>query len=318
MVVNMSSQTAPIACRSLTKVFDGPAAVDDLSFEVAPGTITGFVGANGAGKTTTMRMLLGLVTPTAGEALVKGRPYRDLHEPRRQVGAVVDGPGAHPGHTARTHLGIIATAGRLPLRRVGEVLAAVELGEHAGRRVGGFSTGMRQRLALAGALLGDPDVLILDEPANGLDPPGIIWMRGLLRRLAAEGRAILVSSHLLAELAEVADRVVIIDRGRLVADATLDELLSGSGPVVELRCADPAAAAGALVAAGASVERDGDLLVVSGASAREVGEVVSRAGAGPIHRLAERATRIEDAYLALAGSLGTPSRPTVADARGAS
>ncbi|HEX6421351.1 MAG TPA: ATP-binding cassette domain-containing protein [Acidimicrobiales bacterium] len=310
----MSSQTAPIACRSLTKVFDGRVAVGDLSFEVAPGTITGFVGANGAGKTTTMRMLLGLVTPTRGEALVTGRAYRDLREPRRQVGAVIDGPGAHPGHSARGHLGIVATAAGLPLRRVGEVLEAVELGEHAGRRVGGFSTGMRQRLALAGALLGDPGVLILDEPANGLDPPGIIWIRGLLRRLAAEGRAVLVSSHLLAELAEVADRVVIIDRGRLVADTTLAELLHGGGPVVELQCADPAAAAAALAGAGAAVERDADLLVVSGASSREVGEVVARAGAGPVHRLAERATRIEDAYLALAGSLGRPSDAPAADA----
>ncbi|HEX6419697.1 MAG TPA: ATP-binding cassette domain-containing protein [Acidimicrobiales bacterium] len=314
----MSSQTAPVACRSLTKVFDGRPVVDDVSFEVPAGTITGFVGANGAGKTTTMRMLLGLVAPTAGDALIDGRPYRSLDGPRCRVGAVVDGPGAHPGHTARAHLGIIATAARLPLSRVGEVLDLVGLAEHAGRRVGGFSTGMRQRLALAGALLGDPGVLILDEPANGLDPPGIIWMRDVLAGLAAEGRAVLVSSHLLAELAEVADRVVIIDRGRLVADAPLDELLRAGGTAVELACADPGAAAAALVAAGASVGRDGDLLVVSAMAAREIGEIVARAGAGPVHRLAERAARFEDAYLALAGSLATPPAAPPAGAREAS
>jgi ABC-2 type transport system ATP-binding protein len=289
----------------LTKRFDGPAVVDDLSFDVPAGAITGFVGANGAGKTTTLRMLLGLVAPSAGQALVNGRPYRDLQDPRRVVGAVLDGPGAHPGHTARAHLLILATAAGIPRHRVTEALDLVGLTEHARRRVGGFSTGMRQRLALAAALLGEPEILILDEPANGLDPPGIIWMRTLLRDLAAEGRTVLVSSHLLAELAEIAQRVVIIDRGRLLADARLDELLNGGRQVVELRCADPSAMADALADRGITFERDGhdgDLLVIEGTSAQAVGEIVSAAAAGPVHWLSARATRFEDAYFALAGS----------------
>jgi ABC-2 type transport system ATP-binding protein len=304
MVVNISSHAPPIACRTLTKTFDRLVAVDDVSFEVPGGAITGFVGANGAGKTTTLRMILGLVTPSAGEALVLGRRYRDLDQPRRLVGAVLDGPGAHPGHTARAHLGILATAAGLPRHRVGEVLDLVGLTEHAGRRVGGYSTGMRQRLALAGALLGDPGLLILDEPVSGLDPPGILWMRDLLRRLADEGRAVLVSSHLLTELAEVAHRVVIIDRGRLVADSTLRDLLNGGRRVVELRCADPSVLADALQARGAAVvERNGDLLVVEGTSAEEAGELASAVGAGPLYWLSERTSRFEDAYFQLAGSL---------------
>lgn len=317
MVVNMRSREVPIVCASLTKRFDGPEVVSDLSFEVAAGTVTGFVGANGAGKTTTVRMLLGLVTPTSGEALVNGRPYRDLGEPIRQVGAVLDGPGAHPAHTARAHLAIRAMAGGVPLGRVDEVLHLVDLGEHADRRLGAFSMGMRQRLALAGAMLGDPGVLVLDEPANGLDPPGIIWMRDLLRRLAGEGRAVLVSSHLLAELAEMADRVVIIDRGRLVADATIAELVAGRDVVVELRCADPSALTAALEARGAAVSVDGDLLVIVGSTAREVGEVAARTGAGPVFQLNERTSSFEDVYLELAGTLAEPST-TTANERSAS
>jgi ABC-2 type transport system ATP-binding protein len=313
----MSSQSVPIACRSLTKRFDGPAVVDDLSFDVAVGTVTGFVGANGAGKTTTMRMLLGLVAPTTGEALVNGRAYRDLTDPIRQVGAVLDGPGAHPGHTARAHLAIRATAGGVAWTRVADVLDLVDLGEHADRRLGAFSMGMRQRLALAGAMLGDPGVLVLDEPANGLDPPGITWMRDLLRRLAGEGRAVLVSSHLLAELAEVADRMVIIDRGRLVADATIAELLADRDVIVELRCADPSAVTAALEARGAVVSVDGDLLVIQGSTAREVGEVAASIGAGPVFQLNERTSSFEEVYFDLAGTLATPSNATT-DEGGAS
>jgi ABC-2 type transport system ATP-binding protein len=303
MVVNVSSQSAPIVCRRLTKRFDGPPVVDDVTFEVPAGTITGFVGANGAGKTTTVRMVLDLVAPTSGDALVNGGHYRDLDQPRRVVGAVLDGPGAHPGHTAHAHLSILATAAGIPQRRVTEVLDLVHLSEHARRRVGGFSTGMRQRLALAAALLGDPQILILDEPANGLDPPGIIWMRNLLRELAGEGRTVLVSSHLLAELAEVAQRVVIIDRGRLVADTTLDALVNGARRVVELRCADPSALAQALVARDVTVERDGDLLVIEGLPPQEAGEVAAAVGAGPVHWLSERTASLEDVYVELARSL---------------
>jgi ABC-2 type transport system ATP-binding protein len=228
MVVNMRSHSAAsISCRGLTKTFGASTVVDDVSFDAPAGAVTGFVGANGAGKTTTMRMVLGLVRPTAGEALVQGLPYGSHRRPRTVVGAVVDGPGAHPSRTAATHLRIVATSAQLPSERVDEVLELVGLGDNARQRVGTFSMGMLQRLALAGALLGDPPILMLDEPANGLDPPGILWMRGLLRRLADEGRAVLVSSHLLTELATVADRVVIIDRGRVLVDDDLPTLLRG-------------------------------------------------------------------------------------------
>jgi ABC-2 type transport system ATP-binding protein len=298
----MRSRTGVIECHSLSKVFDHRTVVDDVSFEVPAGTITGFVGANGAGKTTTMRMLLGLVAPSAGTAWVNGRPYRELQQPRREVGAVVDGPGAHPGHSARTHLTVMAMAGGLPRRRVDEVLDLVELTEHAHRRVDGFSMGMLQRLALAGALLGDPGILILDEPVNGLDPPGILWVRDLLRRLAGEGRALLVSSHLLAELAEVAHRVVIIDRGRLVADTTLDDLLAEQSHVVELRCAHPTPLVQVLRDRRVKVVVEGDALFIEGMSAREAGEAAAAAGAGPVYWLTERTSSFEDVYFRLAGS----------------
>ena len=296
-----------IKAEELTKRRGGRAVVSGVTFCCEPGTVTGFLGPNGAGKTTTMRMILGLVAPSAGQALVNGRSYRDLTHPRREVGAVLDGPGAHPAHSARTHLTISATAAGLPLERVGEVLELVELTEHSRRPAGAFSMGMRQRLALAAAMLGDPGILILDEPVNGLDPPGILWMRDFLRRLAGEGRAVLVSSHLLAELAEVADRVVIIDRGRLIADSTLTELLAGRSQVVELHCANPAAMATELRDRGATVGIEGDLLVIQGSSAREVGEVAATIGAGPVYRLSERPSSFEDAYFELAGTLSRPS-----------
>ncbi len=294
-----------LVCRSLTKRFGDTVAVDDLSFDVRAGTVTAFVGANGAGKTTTMRMLVGLVAPTSGHASVLGRPYRALARPRDIVGAMLEGPGAHPAHRARTHLTITATAAGIPTARVAEVLELVGLADHAHRRVGTFSTGMRQRLALAAALLGDPAVLILDEPSNGLDPPGIAWMRNLLRSLAGEGRAVLVSSHLLPELAEVADRVVIMDRGRLVADAPLDELLAGRSRVAELRCADPAAVVEAISHTGlAAAQLEGDLVVIEGLSAQEAGELVSSVGAGPVHHLVERRGTFEDIYFDLAATGG--------------
>jgi ABC-2 type transport system ATP-binding protein len=201
----------------------------------------------------------------------------------------------------------MATAADLPARRVDEVLELVELTEHASRRIGGFSMGMLQRLALAGALLGDPEVLILDEPVNGLDPPGILWVRDLLRRLAGEGRALLVSSHLLGELAEVAHRVVIINQGRLVADMSLEELLAGRAGVVELRCADTARMIRALTAGGNEVDVDGDSLSIQGMSAREAGELAAAVGAGPVYWLTERASSFEDVYFQLAGSLMTPA-----------
>jgi ABC-2 type transport system ATP-binding protein len=207
-----------ISVQGLTKSFGQVRAVDDLSFTVPAGQVTGFLGQNGAGKTTTLRMLLGLVRPDRGEALVDGRRYVDLAAPVTVVGAVLEATAFHPGRTARVHLRALCRAAGLRVDRVDVVLDTVDLADAADRRVGGFSLGMRQRLALASALLGDPPVLVLDEPANGLDPAGIHWLRGLLRALAAEGRTVLVSSHGLAELARTADRVVVIDHGRLVAD----------------------------------------------------------------------------------------------------
>jgi len=204
-----------ISVRGLTKRFGAVTAVRDLTFDVGPGAVTGFLGPNGAGKTTTLRMLLGLVRPTAGTATIGGRRYADLAHPRRVVGAVLEATGFHPGRTGRDHLRILARRTGVPDRRVGEVLDEVALTGEAGRRVGGYSLGQRQRLGLAAALLGDPEVLVLDEPANGLDPAGVAWLRKLVRGRAAEGRTVLVSSHVLAEVAQTVDRVVIVSGGAL-------------------------------------------------------------------------------------------------------
>ncbi len=215
-----------VAVSALTKRFGTVPAVRDLTFDVTPG-VTGFLGPNGAGKTTTLRMLLGLVRPTSGSATIGGRRYADLRHPRRVVGAVLEASGFHPGRTAREHLRILATLSDVPAARVEAVLDEVGLTGDAGRRAGGFSLGMRQRLGLAGALLGDPEVLVLDEPANGLDPAGMAWLRGLLRDLAGQGRTVLVSSHVLAEVAQTADRVIVVHAGALRYAGPLHEL---SGP----------------------------------------------------------------------------------------
>jgi ABC-2 type transport system ATP-binding protein len=219
-----------IEARSLTKRFGDLVAVDHLSFSVPEGAIVGFLGPNGAGKSTTLRMLLGLVAPTEGTATIDGRPYRDLPDPLHTVGAVLDSAGFHPGRTARDHLRIQALAGTAPSSRVEEVLEFVGLTHAASRPVGTFSLGMRQRLSLATALLCDPRVLILDEPANGLDPEGVRWLREVLRGRAAEGRTVLVSSHILAEVAQTVDSVLILDKGRLVTQASLEELFPGTRP----------------------------------------------------------------------------------------
>jgi ABC-2 type transport system ATP-binding protein len=213
-----------ISVRGLTKRFGEVLAVDDLSFDVRPGRVTGFLGPNGAGKTTTLRMLLGLVTPTSGTATIGGRDYRSLPAPQQVVGAALEASSFHPGRTARDHLRVFARTAGAPDSRADELLGLVGLSDAAGRRAGGFSLGMRQRLALATALLGDPQVLLLDEPANGLDPEGIYWLRGFLRHLASEGRTVLVSSHVLSEVQQTVDDVVIINRGRLVRQAPLAEL----------------------------------------------------------------------------------------------
>ena len=210
-----------IRIQNLTKRYGPIVAVDDLSFEVRPGQVTGFLGPNGSGKTTTLRILLGLASPSAGTATIGGLPYHQLPDPVRQVGAALDSNTFHPGRSAAQHLRIIATVTGLPRSRVDEVLGLTGLADVAGRRVGGFSLGMRQRLSLAGALLGDPGVLVFDEPLNGLDPDGIRWLRGLLRELAAQDRTVFVSSHLLSEVAQTADEVVVLSRGRLVAQTPL-------------------------------------------------------------------------------------------------
>jgi len=223
-----------IEATGLSKRYGATVAVDDVSFTVAPGQVAGFLGPNGAGKTTTLRLLLGLAEPTGGEALVFGRRYRELDQPARRVGAVLESNDFHPGRSGRDHLRALAIAAQIPRGRVDEVLDLVGLAANAGRRVKTYSLGMRQRLGLAGALLGDPELLILDEPTNGLDPVGVHWLRGFLRRFAEEGRTVLVSSHLLAEVAQAVDRVLIIDHGRLVAAARLDELTGGGQTLEEV------------------------------------------------------------------------------------
>jgi ABC-2 type transport system ATP-binding protein len=221
-----------LECRALSKRYADVLAVDEISFSLPRGTLTGFLGPNGAGKTTTLRLLLGLSEPTSGDALVFGRRYRELEQPSRRVGAVLESTDYHPSRSGRDHLRMLALAADLPSSRVEDVLELVQLSKPAGRRVRTYSLGMRQRLGVAAALLGDPELLILDEPANGLDPAGVRWLRTFLQGLAGEGRTVLVSSHLLAEVAQTVDRVIIIDHGRLLAQGTLDEL-TGDGRNLE-------------------------------------------------------------------------------------
>ena len=267
---------AAITVEGLTKRFGEELAVDRLDFQVEQGTVTGFLGPNGAGKTTTLRMLLGLVAPTSGTAAIAGRPYRELADPLRQVGAVLEAGGFHPGRSARDHLRVLATAAGLAQGRVDQVLEQVGLAAAGGRRVGGFSLGMRQRLGLAGALLGEPEVLILDEPANGLDPEGIYWMRGLLRDFADRAGTVLLSSHLLTEVEAVADQLIVIGNGRIVAQGAKHELLATSGVIV--RSLDPAELHEALADAGltATPGADGALLVE--APAETVGRLAAERG----------------------------------------
>ncbi len=233
-VAKLPARHPVISASSLTKRYGGLSAVEDLTFSLDAGTVTGFLGPNGAGKSTTLRLLLGLAEPTSGEALVFGRRYRDLDAPAQRVGAVLESSDFHPGRSGRDHLRAMALAVGIPRSRVEEVLQVVDLTRGAERRVGTYSLGMRQRLGLAGALLGDPELLILDEPANGLDPAGVHWLRAFLRRFADQGRTVLISSHVLAEVAQTVDHVVIIDRGRLLANARLDEL-TATGDSLEER-----------------------------------------------------------------------------------
>jgi len=265
-----------IEVAGLTKTFGEHRAVDDLTFTAPSGKVTAFLGPNGAGKTTTFRCLLGLAQPTSGAALISGRPYRDLDEPRRRVGAVLESTGFHPARTGRHHLRVISRAGRLDPGRIDSLLELVGLTSAADRRVGAYSLGMRQRLGLAAAMLGDPGIVVLDEPANGLDPEGVAWVRRLLRTWADQGRTVLVSSHLLAEVAQVVDRVVIVAGGRLVTEK---EVATVTGSRVLVRVDQPSAMSAALAAVGVDHEILGDgAISVAGTDPGEVGAIAQRAG----------------------------------------
>ena len=287
-----------IELRGLTKRFGAVAAVTDLTFTVEPGVVTGFLGPNGAGKTTTLRMLLGLVTPTSGTATFGGTAYHDLTDPLRAVGTALEAASFHPGRSARNHLRVYAAAAGLPAARIEFVLGLVGLMPYADRRVGGYSMGMRQRLGLASALLGDPGVLVLDEPTNGLDPEGIRWMRGFLRDRAAEGRTVLVSSHVLSEVQQSVDRVVIISRGHAVYEGTLDDLESAS--TVRVDSPDRSRLATALAAGGVAAEPTATGLSVSGATAEQVGRIALEAGV-PLSLLTVERAGLEDVFLELVG-----------------
>jgi len=287
-----------ISVHGLVKRFGGVLAVDDLSFEVQPGTLTGFVGPNGAGKTTTLRMILGLVRPTAGTALIGGVPYARLDRPARHVGAVLESSGFHPGRTARDHLRVLAGPSAIPTARVDEVLSEVDLDGAARRRVGGFSLGMRQRLGLAGALLGDPGILILDEPTNGLDPAGVHWLRTFLRRRVDRGGTVLVSSHLLAELALAADSVVIIKDGRLVTQGPVSAITGGAA-TVRVRSPQAERLRAVLIARGVAATLDGpDQVVASGVDTEVVGRAVAEAGL-VVYEMSAQRPALEEAFLAL-------------------
>ncbi|MFI7601102.1 ABC transporter ATP-binding protein [Actinoplanes sp. NPDC049681] len=302
----MTAGTGEIAVSHLTKHYKKLRAVDDLSFTVRPGRVTGFLGPNGAGKTTTLRMLLGLVTPTAGTATIAGHKYTELTDPIRTVGAVLEASSAHRGRTGRNHLRMICRAAGLPDGRADEALALVGLTPAASRKFKGYSLGMKQRLGIAAAMLGDPRVLVLDEPANGLDPEGIRWMRDLLKGLAAEGRTVLVSSHLLGEMQQLADDVVIVAAGRLVRQGPVDDVLGAMGAAsVRVRTPQPEQLIAALAAlnATATPQADGSLLV-SGAEPAAIGHAAFTASV-ELHELAGERGDLEQVFLQLtAGKAG--------------
>ena len=288
-----------VRAESLTKRFGDIVAVDDLSFELERGTITGFLGPNGAGKTTTLRMVVGLAAPTSGRALVFGRPYVELTEPSRRVGAALEAADFHPGRSGRDHLRMLAEAVELPRSRVDEVLRLVELEGAAKRRVKTYSLGMRQRLGLAVALLGDPELLILDEPANGLDPAGVRWLRDFLRDFAAGQRTVLISSHLLSEVAQTVDDVVIINHGRLVTESSLEELTGRAAGSVHVRTPEPARLQDALTQAGIRLGAGHDhTLLAYGTTVEQVGDIAFGAGV-PIHELGSENSSLEDIFLGL-------------------
>ncbi|MDP9867736.1 MULTISPECIES: ABC transporter ATP-binding protein [Streptosporangium] len=290
-----------IEVKELTKRYGATVAVDGLSFRVEPGQVTGFLGPNGAGKSTTMRVLLGLDAPGSGEALVNGRRYAAIRHPMREVGALLDAAAVHGGRSAFDHLRWLARSNRIGVRRVTEVLEQVGLAGAARRRVGGFSLGMRQRLGIAAALLGDPGVLMFDEPVNGLDPEGVRWIRHLMRSLAAEGRTVLLSSHLMSEMALTADRLVVIGRGRLIAETSVQDLAGRFERGVLVRSPRAAELTAVLRAAGATVlaEPDGGL-TVKGLEVTEIGDLAAGHGLA-VHEVTPRSASLEEAYLELTG-----------------
>ncbi|MFI9319979.1 ABC transporter ATP-binding protein [Kitasatospora aureofaciens] len=289
-----------IEIERLTKRYGATTAVDQLTFTVRPGTVTGFLGPNGAGKSTTLRMILGLHTPTEGSVTVDGVPFAGRPRGLRHVGALLDAGDVHGGRSAMAHLSALARSNRIPLGRVDEVLAEVGLGKAAGRRIGGYSLGMKQRLGIAGALLGDPPVLLFDEPLNGLDPEGVLWVRGLFRRLADEGRTVFVSSHMMAEMEHTADRLVVIGRGRLIADESLAEFSARNAESsVTVRTPQLSLLADALRAEGAEVGQvEPQFAVVTGMPAERIGEVARRHGV-VLHELVSRTSSLESAFMSL-------------------
>ena len=303
-----------IDIRGLTKKYGDVPAVDDLTFHVAPGKVTGFLGPNGAGKSTTMRIALGLDQPSRGTALVNGKRFCEFAQPLREVGALLDAGAVHPARTGRNHLRTAARSNGIPLSRVDEVIEQVGLGGAARRRVKGYSLGMRQRLGIAGALLGDPGVLLFDEPVNGLDVDGVRWVRGLVRGLAQEGRTVLVSSHLMSEMQQTADHLLIIGRGRLIADASVEQVLEGEG-LRQVRVRTPSAVdlEAGLTRHGLIVRRIDDReLRVEGATAAQVGDLAHELQLA-VHELAELSSSLEQAYLELtASSLEYPASKTPA------
>jgi ABC-2 type transport system ATP-binding protein len=299
---------AIIRIQHLTKDFGAVRAVDDLSFDIDEGKVVGFLGPNGSGKTTTLRSLVGLVEPSSGTATIHGVAYAELRDPLRQIGVMLDA-ASHPARSARNHLRVLAVESGLPASRADEMLALVDLSGAAPRRAGGFSLGMTQRLGLAGALLGDPQILVLDEPANGLDPEGIRWLRDFLRGLAAEGRTVLLSSHVLSEVAQTVDEVVVINHGRLIAHSTLAGLSAGAGPRVRVRSPQLERLAAVLAARGHETTRDeAGALLVAGTSQEAVGQLAFDHGV-VLHEIAAEASNLEDAFFDLTS---TPALEAVA------
>ena len=285
----------------LTKKYGSTMAVDDLSFKVEPGTVTGFLGPNGAGKSTTMRMILGLDNPTRGKALIFGEPYAHLAKPLTKVGALLDANWIHPNRSARAHLKFMAASNKISGKRVDEVLEIVGLGTVAAKAAGKFSLGMKQRLGLAGALLGDPQVLLFDEPVNGLDPEGIYWIRTFMKNLAAQGRTVLVSSHLLSEMALTADHLIVIGRGKLIAESSTADFIARSTSVaVRVRSPQLAELRAALVQAGLAVTDVDGAVQITGAPIEQVGDIAGRTGV-TLHELSAQAGSLEEAFIQLTG-----------------